>query len=404
MAACLLDLTDLSRGTKYENPAANDLMWPLHNLESSLWKAVQAADATAVKEAIRHSDALSQQPGGRTNVTRILWKAVIDSPPAFADLILSIAWNLFDFNFVDDINGRTCLHQAAMGGMLRLTNLCLDNAVPADKVDAYGRSALHYAAANGHADVCRRLLKANVRVQLADMDNRTPLVHAILRGSLECVRLLTDEASSPTNSELADNLTLTRKSSLDQSPAGPEPGPAGSRLDLSNTGGGALSRQTSNRDVPGANTSHQYFTPPDLEVGFRVPGRNVRSGTACYEPQLIPDEKINESPGLAHQQGGRTQPPISWMSGVFSQGHVRTALAMLNPHFVFVGGPSGIPEQGAKKTLTKASTVVQKERHGVWFRLKSTCSVLRRGTLGVELILQIAYALPISKRKGHRHL
>lgn len=217
MAACLLDLTDLSRGLKYENPAANDLiltrqlsldqswsMRPFHDLESSLRRAVQRADATTVEEVIRHSDVLAQQPGGRTNVTRILWKAVIDSPPAFADLILSIASNLFDFKFVDDINGRTCLHQAAMVGMLRLINVCLDNNVPADKVDAYGRSALHYAAMNGHADVCRRLLKAGVRVDLVDMDNLTPLVHATLKGSLECVRVLVDEAASPTNPPFAN--------------------------------------------------------------------------------------------------------------------------------------------------------------------------------------------------------
>jgi len=212
VAACLLDLTDLSRGLKYENPAANDLiltrqlsldqswsMRPFHDLESSLRKAVQTADATTVEEVIRHSDILAQQPGGRTNVTRILWKAVIDSPPEFADLILSIASNLFDFNFVDDINGRTCLHQAAMVGILRLINLCLDNNVPADKVDVYGRSALHYSAMNGHADVCRTLLKANVRADLVDMDNLTPLVHATLKGSLECVRVLVDEAASPPN-------------------------------------------------------------------------------------------------------------------------------------------------------------------------------------------------------------
>jgi len=217
VAACLLDLTDLSRGLKYENPAANDLiltrqlsldqswsMRPFHDLESSLQKAVQRADATTVEQVIRHSDILAQQPGGRTHVTRILWGAVIDSPPAFADLILSIASNIFDFKFVDDINGRTCLHQAAMVGMLRLINICLDNNVPADKVDAYGRSALHYAAMNGHADVCRRLFKASVQVDLVDMDNLTPLVHATLKGSLECVRALVDEAPSPTNPPFAN--------------------------------------------------------------------------------------------------------------------------------------------------------------------------------------------------------
>ena len=217
MADCLLDLTDLSRGVKYENPAANDLilarqltfdqswsMRPFRDLEGSLRKAVQRADATTVEEVIRHSDALAQQPGGRTNVTRILWKTVIDSPREFADLILSLASNLFDFNFVDDINGRTCLHQAASVGMLRLVNICLENNVPADKADAYGRSALHYAAMNGHAAVCRRLLGVGVRVDLVDKDNLTPLIHATIKGSLECVRVLIDEAASPTNPPFAN--------------------------------------------------------------------------------------------------------------------------------------------------------------------------------------------------------
>lgn len=179
-------------------------MRPYHDLESSLRKAVQSSDATTVEEVIRHSDVLAQQPGGKANVTRILWKAVIDSPSGFVDLILSIASNLFDFNFVDDINGRTCLHQAATVGMLRLVNLCLENNVPADKVDAYGRSALHYAAMNGHAVVCRRLLEVNVRVDVVDMDNLTPLIHATLKGSLECVRVLLEEAASPTTPPLAN--------------------------------------------------------------------------------------------------------------------------------------------------------------------------------------------------------
>ena len=105
----------------------------------------------------------------------------------------------------------------------------------------------------------------------------------------------------------------------EQTPTAVDPGPAGSRPDLSNMGDGVLSRQTSNEDASGANTSHPYFPPPDLTVTFRAPC-DARSGTVCYEPRLNLDEKTNESRGLAHGQGGRAQPPISWSSGVFPRG------------------------------------------------------------------------------------
>jgi CDK inhibitor PHO81 len=147
----------------------------------------------ALRNIIRYSDTLVNQSGGKTNVSRILWKAAIDSPPELADLILSTPASSFDFLFVDDINGRTCLHQAAIAGVLRLVEICLDKGVPPAKTDAYGRSALHYAAMNGHADVCRLLLGVKVPADVVDMDNFTPLIHATLKGSVDCIRILLNE-------------------------------------------------------------------------------------------------------------------------------------------------------------------------------------------------------------------
>ena len=124
------------------------------------------------------------------HVTRILWKAVIDAPPELADHILTSASTPFDYHFVDDINGRTCLHEAARVGALRLVNLCLDNGVQQDKVDVYGRSALHYAAMHGHASVLRRLIEFGLPADSVDLDNCTPLIYAILRGSVDCVQVI----------------------------------------------------------------------------------------------------------------------------------------------------------------------------------------------------------------------
>lgn len=206
MAACLLDLTDLSVGLKYEGRIADETvlsrqlgidrnvqMGPFYDLESNLRKAIIDADRTALRNLVRYSDSLSQAREARMHVTRILWKAVIDAPPDLADLILVSTTGPFDFLFVDDINGRTCLHEAAIVGVLRLVNLCLQNGVQRDKVDVYGRSALHYAAMHGHDLVCKRLIEVGLPPDVADVDNCTPLIYATLRGSVDCVRVLLEE-------------------------------------------------------------------------------------------------------------------------------------------------------------------------------------------------------------------
>lgn len=202
MATCLLDLTDLSVGVKYEGSSAEDplnqrlnvdrsaQMGPFRELESNLRKAVATSDIGSLRDLVRFSDSLSQSDEARMHVTRILWKTVIDAPEELADLILTSTAGPFNYAFVDDINGRTCLHEASTVGAIRLVNLCLDSGVPSDKVDIYGRSALHYAAMHGHTDVCRRLIEVGLPPNEVDLDNCTPLIYATIRGSVDCVRVL----------------------------------------------------------------------------------------------------------------------------------------------------------------------------------------------------------------------
>lgn len=207
VALCLLDLTDLSTGLKFEGSSAADIfsrqlsaertahMGPYHDLQSDLKKAVGAHDQTLIEDLVHYSDLLAQEPnGGRTNVARILWKVIIEAPPDLADVILSSLSTPFDFDFIDDINGRTCLHEAAMSGALRLVDLCLEKGSHKDQVDLYGRSPLHYAAMKGHAPVCRRLLEVKLSADLLDVDNCSPLVYATMKGSSECVSVLLKEA------------------------------------------------------------------------------------------------------------------------------------------------------------------------------------------------------------------
>jgi CDK inhibitor PHO81 len=202
VAACLLDVTDLSVGVKYEAPASEDSLFghQLHSeglqqglfsdLESSIRKGVADNDRDAIQDVVRFSVSLAQTAEGRVHVMRILWKAIIDAPVELADFILASTSTPFDYRFIDDINGRTCLHEAARVGALRLVDLCLQSGVQRDKVDVYGRSALHYAAMNGHSAVCQRLIEEGLSADALDLDNCTPLIYATLRGSVECVRVL----------------------------------------------------------------------------------------------------------------------------------------------------------------------------------------------------------------------
>lgn len=167
---------------------------PLHDLEKNLRKAVASADQGAIVDCVHYSEVLVGDE--RRNTTRILWSVIVEAPPDLADLILSSLSSPFDFDYVDDINGRTCLHEAAIAGALRLVILCINKHVPVDKVDAYGRNALHYAAMNGHAPVCQSLLETNLSLNGLDIDNYNPLVYATLRGSVDCVQVLLDHGET----------------------------------------------------------------------------------------------------------------------------------------------------------------------------------------------------------------
>ena len=168
-------------------------MTPFYDLESNLRKAVAENDTTTVGDLVRYSESLAQTREARNHVTRILWKAIIDAPQPLADLILASLPGIFDYEFVDDINGRTCLHEAAIAGLIRLVDLCLAGGVQRDKTDAYGRSALHYAAMHGHGDICYRLVQVGLPPDVVDVDNCTPLIYATLKGCVACVRAFLEE-------------------------------------------------------------------------------------------------------------------------------------------------------------------------------------------------------------------
>ena len=200
---------DLSSGLKFEGPTANDIFTqqilteitppsgPFRDLEKNFRKALADSDSAALLDCVHYSDLVAQQSGGKANVTRILWNVVIEATPELADYILASLSSPFDFRFVDDINGRTCLHEASMAGADRLVDLCIQNNVSVDQSDVYGRTALHYAAMKGHSHVCQRLLDTGAASNILDRDNYSPLVYATLKGDVASVRVLLEKGHVP---------------------------------------------------------------------------------------------------------------------------------------------------------------------------------------------------------------
>jgi CDK inhibitor PHO81 len=176
------------------------------DLEGNLNKAIQNSEPN--ESHIRQLLSLAQEAittSDKNHITRILWRAAIEAPRVFSDVIVEST--AFDIEAIDDISGRTFLHEAALSGQLRLVEMALTRGVDPAKLDVYARSALHYAALKGYSNVCRVLLASGAPSDALDMDNFSPLVHATVSGHLECCSaLLVDGHVNPMSSQAGQDL------------------------------------------------------------------------------------------------------------------------------------------------------------------------------------------------------
>jgi CDK inhibitor PHO81 len=123
-------------------------MSAFNDLEANLRHALD--DEGAVHDWVLPAKNLLGREG--TLVNSILWKAAIEALPPLEDIIMSSPDTPFDFCFINNINDRTCLHEASIAGELRLVDL--SKGVEVERADVYGRPALHHTSMNGHATVC----------------------------------------------------------------------------------------------------------------------------------------------------------------------------------------------------------------------------------------------------------
>jgi CDK inhibitor PHO81 len=154
--------------------------------DSQFLSAVISGSPNSLRDWIQR---LRTAPNAEERLTRVFLAAIGDAPePALAALLET---GLVNLHFEDEINDRTCLHEAAIFGRSFVVTIALRENVSVESVDVYGRIPLHYASIHGHIDIVKMLLGAKKEtVNALDHDRFTPLIQAILHSHLGAVETL----------------------------------------------------------------------------------------------------------------------------------------------------------------------------------------------------------------------
>lgn len=177
----------------------------LSNLENELMSAAKTQDLDALQNILSTVPSCDTLEGEmKSQMARIFWRAAISEPIAIPPLLDS---DRLEFGYVDDINGRTPLIEAAARGKRELARLCVEKGVSVRHRDIYGREALHYAA-GVDAELCALLLEHGADRSPVDFDGYSPLIHAITAGNLTCVEVLVGSGPSSSSSQHESVLPL----------------------------------------------------------------------------------------------------------------------------------------------------------------------------------------------------
>ncbi|GAB5588128.1 phosphate system positive regulatory protein pho81 [Umbelopsis nana] len=193
VTATLVQPVTPSEAIKLEFPMENTDAVVMDDLELDLVKAINGNRVSAIKEIL---DRMRQHPApeDKERISRVFLHACSEGSLESAMVLLETGH--VSFQYVDDINERSCLHEAAMSGQLELLKLCVNHGVNVRTADVYGRTALHYATMNGYNDCTEYLLGQGAKVNVNDHDGFTPLIYAIINGHTRCVEILLEKGAS----------------------------------------------------------------------------------------------------------------------------------------------------------------------------------------------------------------
>lgn len=172
------------------------------DLDSQILQAATLGDEQEVQAWL---DRLNPNSGGQVRVTRVFLSVAEEAPNNILNLLLSSGF--VDMKQNNEINGRNCLHCAAISGNLLLLQRGIAGGASVVSKDNYGRLPLHYASVNGHNGVIRLLITSNPNtIDTKDQDGFTPLIHAITNSQLTCVQTLLQNGAQVDPLDDNDNL------------------------------------------------------------------------------------------------------------------------------------------------------------------------------------------------------
>ncbi|CAO3600347.1 unnamed protein product [Absidia cylindrospora] len=191
--------SDLSVSTSQKADVMDDL-------ELELVKAVSSNQGSLVREIL---DRVLQHPtsSDRDRLSRVFWHACSEGSDEIVAMLINT--NLINYEYVDDINERSCLHVAAMSGRKELMVSCTNHGANVRATDVYGRTALHYATMNGFSDCVSYLLVEGADIESRDHDGFSPLIYAIMDGHTPCVAILLDAGANIEPSHEGDHIPLS---------------------------------------------------------------------------------------------------------------------------------------------------------------------------------------------------
>ena len=206
----LLDLSAWAEGEKiqYSVASVNEYVpdQPVEpndiDLDSQILQAAVLGDEAQVRAWLSR---LKSSSVGQGRATRVFLSVAEDAPNNVLNLLIDSGF--VNVKQLNDINGRNCLHSAAISGNLSLLQRGILGGASVTGKDNYGRMPLHYACLNGHNEVIRLLVASNPdTVDTKDQDGFTPLIHAIVKSRLACVQTLLQSGAQVDPVDDADSL------------------------------------------------------------------------------------------------------------------------------------------------------------------------------------------------------
>lgn len=152
-------------------------------------QVIQAANVGNIGVVRDWATRASSREEAQERVSRLFLHTVSSGSPAVQQFLFDSG--LVNFNYVDQINERNAMHEAAVDGKAEVLRTALIKGGDVRAPDVYGRLPLHYACMHGQSDMVGELVAAAPdTVDVKDLDNFSPLIHAIVHSQVGCVHTM----------------------------------------------------------------------------------------------------------------------------------------------------------------------------------------------------------------------